>query len=145
VWALICTYTVARRAHTLIPKAELHVHLEGTAPPALIRRLAERNGLPVPDGVFDGPDRFAYTDFLDFLKTYDLAASVIRTAEDYRRLSATWGSSRRSAWRATPQNGPTRYVIGFQMSGDEAGFPAGDFAGIQHRRRRRPRLLGPRR
>ena len=34
------------------PLAELHVHLEGTAPPALIRRLAERNGIPVPDGVF---------------------------------------------------------------------------------------------
>ena len=75
------------RAHTLIPKAELHVHLEGTAPPALIRRLAERNNLPVPDGVFDGPDRFAYTDFLDFLKTYDRAASVIRTAEDYRDVT----------------------------------------------------------
>ena len=35
-----------------VPKAELHVHLEGTAPPALIRRLAERHGVPVPDGVF---------------------------------------------------------------------------------------------
>ena len=28
--------------------AELHVHLEGTAPPDLIRRLSERNGIPVP-------------------------------------------------------------------------------------------------
>ena len=27
----------------VIPKAELHVHLEGTAPPSLVRRLAERN------------------------------------------------------------------------------------------------------
>ena len=68
----------------MIPKAELHVHLEGTAPPELIRRLAERNGLPVPEGLFDGPHRFAYTDFLDFLRAYDRAASVIRTAEDYR-------------------------------------------------------------
>jgi adenosine deaminase len=68
----------------VIPKAELHVHLEGTAPPDLVRRLAERNGLPVPEGLFDGPNRFAYTDFLDFLRAYDRAASVIRTAEDYR-------------------------------------------------------------
>ena len=68
----------------MIPKAELHVHLEGTAPPDLIRRLAERNGLPVPEGLFDGPNRFAYTDFLDFLRAYDRAASVIRTADDYR-------------------------------------------------------------
>ena len=72
---------------TDVPKVELHVHLEGTAPPDLIRRLAERNGLPVPEGVFAAPDRFAYTDFLDFLKTYDKAASVIRTGEDYRDIT----------------------------------------------------------
>jgi adenosine deaminase len=71
----------------VIPKAELHVHLEGTAPPALIRRLAERNALPVPDGVFAAEDRFAWTDFLHFLRTYDLAASVIRTPEDYRDVT----------------------------------------------------------
>ena len=71
----------------MIAKVELHVHLEGTAPPALIRRLAERNGLPMPDGVFAGAERFAYTDFLDFLDTYDRAASVIRTADDYRDVT----------------------------------------------------------
>jgi adenosine deaminase len=70
-----------------VPKAELHVHLEGTAPPELIRRIAERNGLPVPEGVFAAPDRFAYTDFLDFLNTYDMAASVIRTGADYRDIT----------------------------------------------------------
>ncbi len=63
------------------------MHLEGTAPPDLIRRLAERNGLPVPEGVFAASDRFAYTDFLDFLNTYDKAASVIRTAQDYRDVT----------------------------------------------------------
>jgi adenosine deaminase len=72
---------------TDVPKAELHVHLEGTAPPDLIRRIAERNGLPVPEGTFAAPDRFAYTDFLDFLKTYDKAASVIRTGDDYRDIT----------------------------------------------------------
>jgi adenosine deaminase len=71
----------------VIPKAELHVHLEGTAPPALVRQLAERNGLRVPDGLFDGSERFAYTDFLDFLRTYDMAASVIRTGDDYRDVT----------------------------------------------------------
>jgi adenosine deaminase len=71
----------------VIAKAELHVHLEGTAPPDLIRRLAERNGLTVPEGVFDGPERFRYTDFLDFLQTYDMAASVIRTGDDYRDVT----------------------------------------------------------
>jgi adenosine deaminase len=70
-----------------LPLAELHVHLEGTAPPALIRRLADRNGLKVPEGVFAGPDRFRWVDFLDFLRTYDLAASVIRTEQDYRDVT----------------------------------------------------------
>jgi adenosine deaminase len=71
----------------LIPKVELHVHLEGTAPPDLIRRIAERNGLGLPDGLLAAPDRFAYRDFLDFLDTYDKAASVIRTGEDYRDIA----------------------------------------------------------
>jgi adenosine deaminase len=179
---------VCRRAHALIPKAELHVHLEGTAPPALIRRLAERNGLPVPDGVFDGPDRFAYTDFLDFLKTYDRAASVIRTAEDYRDVTYEYlascardgavyvelivspdhaalvhldpdehihaiatgiddarsdhGIESRILFTAIRNLGaeqairtaryaaskPHPYVVGFQMAGDEANFPATDYA-----------------
>lgn len=70
-----------------LPKAELHVHLEGTAPPALIRRLARRNGMPVPEGVFASEDVFAWSDFLHFLRTYDLAASVIRTPEDYRDVT----------------------------------------------------------
>jgi adenosine deaminase len=69
------------------PLAELHVHLEGTAPPALIRKLAERNGLKVPDGVFKDDDTFRWVDFLDFLRTYDLAASVIRTPQDYRDIT----------------------------------------------------------
>ena len=71
----------------MIPKAELHVHLEGTAPPSLVRRLAQRNAIPLPEGLFADEDTFRWTDFLDFLATYDLAASVIRTAEDYRDVT----------------------------------------------------------
>jgi adenosine deaminase len=70
-----------------VPKAELHVHLEGTAPPDLVRRIAQRNGLEIPEGVFAAPDRFAWRDFLDFLNTYNLVCSVIRTGEDYRDIA----------------------------------------------------------
>ncbi len=70
-----------------VPKAELHVHLEGTAPPELVTRIAARNGLPVPERMLGSDGRFRYTDFLDFLRTYDLAASVIRTGEDYRDIT----------------------------------------------------------
>jgi adenosine deaminase len=71
----------------MVPKAELHVHLEGTATPDLVRRIAQRNGLDVPTGVFATPDRFAWRDFLDFLNTYNLVCSVIRTGEDYRDIT----------------------------------------------------------
>jgi adenosine deaminase len=71
----------------MVPKAELHVHLEGTATPDLVRRIAQRNGLDVPQGVFAAPDRFAWRDFLDFLNTYNLVCSVIRTGEDYRDIT----------------------------------------------------------
>jgi adenosine deaminase len=72
---------------TTVPKAELHVHLEGTAPPALIRRLAARHGMPVPEGVFRSDEEFEWSDFLHFLRTYDLAAGVIRSAQDYRDVT----------------------------------------------------------
>ncbi len=72
---------------TDVPKAELHVHLEGTAPPDLVRRLAERKGLTLPAGLLADEHTFRWTDFLDFLATYDLAASVMRTPEDYRDVA----------------------------------------------------------
>ena len=70
-----------------LPKAELHVHLEGTATPELVQRLALRNGIPLPERLLNEHGRFHYGDFLDFLRAYDLAASVIKTGEDYRDIT----------------------------------------------------------
>jgi adenosine deaminase len=70
-----------------LPKVELHVHLEGTAPPELVQRLAQRNGVPLPERLLNEHGRFHYGDFLDFLRAYDMAASVIRTGEDYRDIT----------------------------------------------------------
>jgi adenosine deaminase len=70
-----------------IPKAELHVHLEGTADPALISRIARRNHIDLPDGMLASEHEFDWSDFLHFLQTYDLAASVIRTQQDYRDVT----------------------------------------------------------
>ena len=70
----------------LAPLAELHVHLEATASPALIRRLAKRHGMAIPPGTLDG-DRYVWRDFLDFLEVFDRAVTVIRTAEDYRDVT----------------------------------------------------------
>ena len=50
--------------------------------------------------------RFRYTDFLDFLRTYDLAASVIRTAEDYRDITYEYLCSCAAAARSTSSSPP---------------------------------------
>jgi adenosine deaminase len=52
-----------------------------------VGRIAARNGVALPDGMLAADGRFHYTDFLHFLRTYDLAASVIRTGEDYRDIT----------------------------------------------------------
>jgi adenosine deaminase len=53
----------------------------------LVSHIAARNGVSLPERLLGSDGRFRYTDFLDFLRTYDLAASVIRTGEDYRDIT----------------------------------------------------------
>jgi adenosine deaminase len=67
----------------LIPKAELHCHLEGSIPTSLARELAARNGLELPPGLI-GPDGFyVWNDFLSFLAAYDLVCTTLRKANDF--------------------------------------------------------------
>ncbi len=77
------------------PKLDLHCHLEGSAPPELIRRLARRNGVALPETLFDGRGGFAWADFPGFLAAFDKASSCIRTAGDYRDVMCDY--LRRSA------------------------------------------------
>ncbi|WP_245866483.1 adenosine deaminase [Oceaniglobus roseus] len=69
------------------PKIELHLHLEGAAPPAFVRGLAKEKSIDIP-GIFDERGHYAYADFWDFLKVYEAATSVLRTPEDYARLTS---------------------------------------------------------
>jgi adenosine deaminase len=66
-----------------LPKAELHVHLEGTVSPKLARQLAERNNMPLPQGIFNAKGDYNWQTFPEFLNSYDTASSVIRTHQDY--------------------------------------------------------------
>ncbi len=67
-----------------IKKAELHVHLEGTIPPYLAKKIALRNRITLPDGLIsDDNTSYNYDDFLDFLKAYDSVAAVIKQPIDY--------------------------------------------------------------
>jgi adenosine deaminase len=67
----------------LIPKAELHCHLEGSIPPALARELAARNGLAMPPGLMSEGGHYVWTDFLSFLSAYDLVCTTLRTPRDF--------------------------------------------------------------
>jgi len=70
-----------------MPKAELHVHIEGTLEPALAFALARRNGITLPYA--DEAALAAAYDFdslQSFLDLYYACADVLRTADDFRDL-----------------------------------------------------------
>ncbi|MFE3836272.1 adenosine deaminase [Pseudogemmobacter sonorensis] len=68
-----------------LPKVELHLHLEGAAPPAFIRGLAAEKHTDI-SGIFDASGGYRFRDFADFLKVYEAATSVLTSPMDYHRL-----------------------------------------------------------
>lgn len=68
------------------PKIELHLHLEGAAPPAFIRGLAQEKSVNLT-GVFDERGHYAFRDFPHFLQVYEAATEVLKTPRDYQRLT----------------------------------------------------------
>lgn len=72
-----------------LPKLELHCHLEGAAPPDLVRRLAARDGIDL-SGLFTPAGSYAWSDFSSFIAAYDAAAQVFRTPEDFAELAETY-------------------------------------------------------
>lgn len=67
----------------MIPKAEIHAHIEGTATPDLVRRLARRNNMELPANMFTDDGSYRWSGFHEFLLAYDRAAACIRTKQDY--------------------------------------------------------------
>ena len=70
----------------MTPRIELHMHLEGAAPPAFIRGLSREKGIDI-SGIFTESGGYVLRDFWHFLKVYEAATSVLTTPEDYRRLT----------------------------------------------------------
>ncbi|EAQ04878.1 adenosine deaminase [Pseudooceanicola batsensis HTCC2597] len=68
-----------------LPKLELHLHIEGAAPPDFIRGLASEKSVDL-GGVFREDGSYDYRDFVHFLSVYEAATSVLQTPEDYARL-----------------------------------------------------------
>lgn len=69
-----------------LPKIELHLHIEGAAPPGFIRGLAKKKSVNI-DKAFDENGHFACDDFLHFLQVYEAATEVLKTPEDYHALT----------------------------------------------------------
>ena len=67
----------------MIPKDELHCHLEGSIPPKLALELARRNNIELPDGMFDARGHYVWRDFLSFLDAYDRVCRALKTARDF--------------------------------------------------------------
>src|SRR5262245_17748631 len=72
-----------------IPKAEMHIHLEGSFEPELMFALAERNRIRLPYASVDEVRRaYRFTDLQSFLSIYYAAAQALRTEQDFHDL--TW-------------------------------------------------------
>ena len=74
-----------------LPKAELHVHIEGTLEPELMFDLAARNGVELPFGDVEAVKRaYRFTDLQSFLDIYYQGAAVLRTRDDFAELMAAY-------------------------------------------------------
>ncbi len=71
-----------------LPKAELHLHIEGTFEPELIFKLAERNKVKLPyESVDTLRDAYQFTDLQSFLYLYYECMNVLKTEEDFAELA----------------------------------------------------------
>jgi adenosine deaminase len=74
-----------------LPKAELHLHIEGTLEPELAFELARRNGVELP---WADPDElraaYAFTDLQSFLDLYYRLTDVLRTEQDFADLAEAY-------------------------------------------------------
>ena len=69
----------------MIPKAELHCHIEGAAPPELVLRQAQKYGKDTSPFIQNGA--FVWHDFTSLMAAYDFSADLFRSEEDYAKLA----------------------------------------------------------
>ncbi|MHB8644577.1 MAG: adenosine deaminase [Thermomicrobiales bacterium] len=75
-----------------MPKAELHIHLEGSVRPATLLALARRNGIALPAAnAAELRDFYRFRDFNHFLAVYDLICTCIQTPDDLALMTYELG------------------------------------------------------
>ena len=89
--------TDMRRFIEGMPKAELHVHVEGTLEPELKFELARRNGIELPYGsVEEMRAAYDFDDLPSFLRVYYEGMSVLLAEQDFHDLTAAYLEKARS-------------------------------------------------
>jgi len=74
-----------------LPKAELHIHIEGSLEPELMFALAQRNGVEIPfASVEEVRAAYSFSNLQDFLDIYYRGADVLRTERDFRDLAMAY-------------------------------------------------------
>ena len=74
-----------------MPKAELHMHIEGSLEPELIFALAKRNGVAIPyQSVVELRNAYAFTNLQSFLDIYYAGASVLITEQDFYDMASAY-------------------------------------------------------
>ena len=74
-----------------LPKAELHLHIEGSLEPEMMVALARRNTVAIPfASVEEVRAAYRFTDLQSFLDIYYAGADVLRTEEDFHDLAAAY-------------------------------------------------------
>jgi len=74
-----------------MPKAELHIHIEGSLEPELIFALARRNGITLAWPSFDAlRAAYAFTDLQSFLDIYYAGAGVLQKARDFEDMAMAY-------------------------------------------------------
>ena len=77
----------AERLPTLLramPKAELHMHIEGSLEPEMIFALAQRNGINLPYPSIDAlSNAYQFNNLQSFLDIYHTGTLVLKTEQDF--------------------------------------------------------------
>ncbi len=74
-----------------LPKAELHLHIEGTLEPELLLKLADRNSIDLPfKNVAEVRAAYEFSNLQDFLDIYYRGMSVLQTTEDFFDLTMAY-------------------------------------------------------
>jgi aminodeoxyfutalosine deaminase len=76
-----------------VPKAELHVHLEGSIQPATLLKLAQQNNVELPaQTVEDLQNWFTFRDFDHFIEIYFEISRCLKTSDDYELIAYEFGA-----------------------------------------------------